>query len=492
MKKFTVMVASLLVAGGLSAQNFEDALRTSETFPRGNARFMSMSGAMGALGGNASAIGVNPAGSAIARSGVLEITPAFTYIKSENHFQGNYNRRFETAFRVPNFSLMFARETPDAGVLSGISYGFAVNNQNIFDASVRYDTKNATSSFSDEALWAAEQAGDIERFDPFTNLFYKTYLIDQNDDGAFFSDFRGGGTQYGQRQITRIDRSGGKNEYLFNFGLDFSQYVYVGADLSIQGINHTRIFTVEEQCPQENFEFLNGFTYRSNLAISGNGLMGKFGFIARPVEYIRLGLAYHTPTKFFLTEKETQRVKSSFYKSIFDDDNVVWGDESTTNEYDYSITTPGKTVASLGVVFKNVAMLGIDYESINYGNAYIDSRFDAFAYADENDGIKENLTRVDNLKIGAEAIYGMYSFRLGTALYGNPYEKYKNDDIFYRTDISAGLGIKTEGGFYCDFAWVKSTQTKYNYLYTNYVGDDVEGKSKIKKSDFAVTLGFRF
>lgn len=494
MKKLTVIVASLLVTGGLSAQNFEDVLRTSEIFPRGDARFMSMSGAMGALGGNTSAISINPAGSAIARNGVLEFTPAFTYIKSENHFQGNYNRRFETAFRLPNFALMVARNTPNAGVLSGISYGFSMNNQNIFDASMRYETKSATSSFTDEALWQADNNQGTE-LPAFSELFWQSYLLNKDEYG-FFTDFTEFyPPQYGHQQTTVINRSGGKNECLFNLGLDFSQFVYIGADLSIQSINYNNTFMLEERDIHQQFDFLDKFTYGEKLAVSGNGFMGKFGAIVRPIEYIRLGIAYHTPTTFFLSEEFTQHINANFDQNVNpnpEGNNILNGAANTSNVYDYNITTPGRTLASVGFVFKNIAMLGIDYESVNYKNAYIEAHYHDSALSDANDAVADNLTRADNLKIGAELAYGMYSLRLGTAFYGNPYENRKNDNTFYRTDISAGLGIRTEGGFYCDFAWVKSAQTQYNYLYTDYVGNNIEGKTKLRKTDFAVTLGFKF
>lgn len=500
MKKITALAAGLLIVGGLAAQNFEDALRASEVFPRGNARFMSMSGAMGALGGNMSAISVNPAGSAISRAGAMEITPAFSYIKSENHYQGNYERRFDAAFRVPNFGLMVARNTPNAGVLSGVSYGFAINNQNIYDASIRYETQRAKSSFTDEALRNAEMTNG--ELDNFTNLFWDTYLLRQDDYG-FYTDFTEfDPATYGQRQTAVINTSGGKNEYLFNLGFDFSQYVYLGVDLSIQSINYQREFLIEEENNSrnttgiwQNLDYFNNFVYRENLLISGNGFTGKFGIIARPLEFLRLGLAYHTPTKFFLSEEQTYRLNASF-NNMPDPDSEGGSDiinSASTRDsriYDYSVSTPGRAIASVGFVFKNIATIGFDYESVNYENACLDS-YD-YSFSKENNVTEMNLSRVDNLKIGTEVNYGMYSFRLGTAFYGNPYESYKNDETFYRTDISAGVGMKTINGFYCDLACVKSTQTKYNYLYTNLDDADVMGKSKLKKTDLALTLGFKF
>ena len=46
-------------------QNISDAVRYSTETTLGTARFKSMSGAFGALGGDMSAVSVNPAGSAI-------------------------------------------------------------------------------------------------------------------------------------------------------------------------------------------------------------------------------------------------------------------------------------------------------------------------------------------------------------------------------------------------------------------------------------------
>ena len=54
-----------LAAMGTQAQNYTDALRYSTEELTGTARFKAMSGAFGALGGDPSAVNINPAGSAI-------------------------------------------------------------------------------------------------------------------------------------------------------------------------------------------------------------------------------------------------------------------------------------------------------------------------------------------------------------------------------------------------------------------------------------------
>ena len=54
-----------LLCLSLNAQSLNDALRYSQTSLSGSARFSALSGAFGALGGELSAISVNPAASSV-------------------------------------------------------------------------------------------------------------------------------------------------------------------------------------------------------------------------------------------------------------------------------------------------------------------------------------------------------------------------------------------------------------------------------------------
>ncbi|WAC01768.1 hypothetical protein N7U66_18030 [Lacinutrix neustonica] len=65
MKKLLLLFIGVLTMTTLNAQNINDALRYSHGEIMGSARYRALSGAFGALGGDLSAINVNPAGSAI-------------------------------------------------------------------------------------------------------------------------------------------------------------------------------------------------------------------------------------------------------------------------------------------------------------------------------------------------------------------------------------------------------------------------------------------
>ncbi len=84
MKKTKLIILLLVTAinAGL-AQNVDDALRYSQIFYNGTARFTSMGGAFTALGGDISTLNQNPAGIGLFRSSEIAISPQLHYFKAE-------------------------------------------------------------------------------------------------------------------------------------------------------------------------------------------------------------------------------------------------------------------------------------------------------------------------------------------------------------------------------------------------------------------------
>ena len=80
-KIFLILV--LIFSDQAFNQNISDGLNYSSNSIEGTARFNSMSGAFGALGGDLSAIAVNPAGSAVFNNGHFSLS--FGSDKKENH-----------------------------------------------------------------------------------------------------------------------------------------------------------------------------------------------------------------------------------------------------------------------------------------------------------------------------------------------------------------------------------------------------------------------
>jgi len=89
MKKLAfILTATLLTISGIFAQNVDDALRYSQLFYTGTARFMSMGGAFTALGGDMSTLSQNPAGLGVFRSSEISLSPQLLHNNTSANFHG--------------------------------------------------------------------------------------------------------------------------------------------------------------------------------------------------------------------------------------------------------------------------------------------------------------------------------------------------------------------------------------------------------------------
>ena len=90
------LIVMLTSCCGIYSQNISDALNYSSNSYQGTARFNSMGGAFGALGGDLSAIAVNPASSAVLNDGHFSLSFGSdsksgnaSLLNSSNNFEKN-------------------------------------------------------------------------------------------------------------------------------------------------------------------------------------------------------------------------------------------------------------------------------------------------------------------------------------------------------------------------------------------------------------------
>ena len=104
-------------------------------------------------------------------------------------------------------------------------------------------------------------------------------------------------------QENRVESSGGITEINLGWGTEASKKFMAGLSLGINIINQDRRTYFHESDAtgdtDNDFSFL---TYDETFTLKGYGLNLRGGLIYRPKEYIRLGLAVHTPTWMSLKE----------------------------------------------------------------------------------------------------------------------------------------------------------------------------------------------
>jgi hypothetical protein len=93
MKKYIFILILALSITNLNAQEVRDAIRYAQDNINGSARFRGMSGAFGAVGGDLSAINVNPAGSAIFSNNQLSFSINTTSINNNSNYFGTQSNK---------------------------------------------------------------------------------------------------------------------------------------------------------------------------------------------------------------------------------------------------------------------------------------------------------------------------------------------------------------------------------------------------------------
>ena len=159
--------------------------------------------------------------------------------------------------------------------------------------------------------------------------------------------------------------------------------------------------------------------------------------------------------------------------------------------FDYDLLTPLKAIGSLAFIIGNYGLISADYEFVDYSSAKLDSR--DYSFRDENNSIDAKYKPASNFRIGGEYKFDIFSFRLGGAYYGTPFESglnRKSEDqhqIFY----TGGIGIRGKSGF-VDFAYALGQSADFYRPY-GLSNETVPGvKTSYNDHRIMVTFGVRW
>ena len=145
-KNLLLILFSLTV----QSQNLSEILNLTIDIPNGTARFESMGGAFGALGGDLSAININPAGSAVFIDNQYGFTLSSEKKENKTIFFNNSVEKNDNKFSFNQGGAVWLLKNSGGGNINKISFGFnaQTNNsyKNNFEISGR-NTKNSIDTF---------------------------------------------------------------------------------------------------------------------------------------------------------------------------------------------------------------------------------------------------------------------------------------------------------------------------------------------------------
>ncbi|HHU25428.1 MAG TPA: hypothetical protein GXZ56_02245 [Bacteroidales bacterium] len=519
MKKVTSIFSFLfLLSTLLHAQGALDAYRFSREDLYGTARAMSMGGAFGALGGDLTGVSINPAGIAVYRSsevvGTLDTS-------TERSTVGSRDAR-RTQFKMDNLGFVgYFPLRNDAMPL--FNFGFTYNKLKSFNKDITA-VGSPNSSLKDyiaDVSWGIDPRNlqfhdDLP--DPFLTqpwlsvLGYNSYLINPEDGtGPRYLPLNTGG----QKPINRIStrERGYIDNFDFTFGTTIHDVLNLGMSLSVKSISYRINSEYEEEFGKGDVGLYN------NLSVSGAGFGAKFGVIYRPMNELRLGIAYHTPTLYALSENYKAEMVDNLAAYV-DDPDYKPGNTYTdhfTNEYD--LKTPGKFVASVAGVLGSRFIISLDYELMDYGKTRLmvpANSSDSHTWYDaHNQFISDDYLLASTVRFGMEyrvtsQLYGRLGYAWMQNAYDESYETSGDPAIAWSNSIfrmegdahwiTGGIGYRFNRNFYIDAALVYKTQMDDLYPFPNLY---TEGRQKLvidaspfKLKNYAtrglITLGYRF
>ena len=517
MKKIIIALTVVLNCSLLMAQTELDALKYVQTDINGTARYMGMAGAFGALGGDASAIKDNPAGLGIYRSSELSGTMNVMMQNSISKWNGTTTSAddpYKTGLN--NFSFVLAMPTwlneNEGKSLINSNWSFSYNRLKNLNRTVNINSGASNSSITDfmeyfsSGLSEADLSGSNEpNNNPYNTTYvpwlsvlaYKGYLINPiagtnnwatllNQDETVIPSFE------------MVER-GYIDEYSVGWAGNFSNKLYLGTTLNLQKIDYTLSSRYSEE-----FHDGGNMALNNTITSSGSGLNLNIGAILRPTDFLRLGLALHTPSIYAMHDT---------YKATLNYDNTEKGSESTpTDGYNnFQIQGPIQLNASGAYILGSKGLISLEYNFANYtGTRLMNDVGSTQAYNAENQRMSNSLNDVHTIKIGGEyKLTDNFSLRAGYAISTNatkPDAQKIMVDYTTRTDteyflnngasyLTAGFGYR-EAGWFIDCAYVhKNLNESYmpynsNLLSTNLA---VTPASVISNSNnILLTLGLKF
>jgi hypothetical protein len=430
MKRKLILITLFLYSISFYSQRYgytDLSILFSQDDYRGTARFNAMSGSFGALGGDVSALYINPASGAVFNNSEFSGSLSTHTTDTQANYYGTNTINNHTNFRLPQMGIVFVFENSyKRSPWSKFSLGF--NYSMVNDFSNNYTTK-----------------GDNDT--PFAH--------------SIFDDSEHNITDY---QTFTNDLKGYTNVYSFTFSAAYEKTLYVGASINTHQTNLVQSIYLKE----ENWNGTNNDNnlleteYNDYLSEVSNGVSLGIGIIGKVTNNLRLGLAFQSPIWHYDIKEET-----------FDD------------YFNYTIKSPSKLTTSLAYIFNRAGLINIDYSFSNIHKTSLGGNID---FSNENEELRSILNNdARTLKIGTEWRLKEWSFRGGYSYQDSPF--YDAQNKYDIEGYSFGIGLKMKNTKF-DISYEKKSQSDLYDIYSEYpYSDDTVSADRIAPTSLNIDTG---
>ena len=298
MTRLLLILSYLLVALSPIAYS-QDVQRFSERQIIGTARYVGMGGAMTAIGGDPSAVQDNPAGLGLYRRSEITLSVDETIDQTAQSAVSTLNNPHYTRsrFALPQVSAIWAwgKDSKQKGMVYN-NFMFSFNRLASFNRDILVKgagmgmveticekTNGLAENYLQDKPWDDPEIGWL------SILGYEGYLINPmaEDQWAPAVEFTAG--------TLTLTETGTADQYTLSWGSNISNQWYLGLNLNIPTLNYTKHISLLETNRANSAEL------KSMYHVSGVGVGGTIGLIYRPIQALRLGASFHTPTMMSLS-----------------------------------------------------------------------------------------------------------------------------------------------------------------------------------------------
>ncbi|KQS34460.1 OmpP1/FadL family transporter [Pedobacter sp. Leaf194] len=510
LRSIFIVAGIVLASNSLYAQYTSDVLRFSQPELGSSARFKGLGGAQTALGGDISSLSGNPAGLGFFTKSEFTFTPEFNNFKVGSEYLGSTQSDKNSKAGINQVGVVFyspVNKPKGSDLNSGwvsLNFGVGYNKTNNFNSRISYGGKNSKSSMADYFADLAIASGggdpatstDALAAGSLEQMAYNTFLIEYDPAGYFPT------TALNNTQQSVINRSGSQSEVNIGMAGNYENKLYLGLSLGLTNLNYTSDLAFTESGNNLNYtgqpaDFLNGtytFDYNSIQETKGNGINAKLGLIYKPVNELRLGLSFVTPTWYSLTDNFSENLNASYRRANGSAVPEYTNPLSSYNS-EYSLRTPYKVSGGAAYILGNSGLITADVEYVDYSSIHFSSNF-------PNEERRTNLDVANlykgnfNYRAGLEfKVVDNFMLRGGYSFAGSPY---KNLD-FTTQAYSGGLGYRFDN-YYVDVTYRHTKWDSTNSPYTisssypdyNVTGVGPTANLKNTADNVFLTFGVRF
>ena len=458
---FYIPVFIIIIFQTTVAQTVNDVTVFLSEELNGSARYNSMAGAFGALGGDLTAVSVNPAGSSVFLHSEFGSTLNYVNNAIESSYFGSRANKEDNNLKLDQIGAIFIfNNTNSESSWSRLATGINSHRVSKFDYMATVSGRNSRGidtyfihftdglNFENLPLYDGETIEEVYRILGEENGFaaqqaflgYQSYIINpfsfEDGETQYYSN-----VEYGQLDH-RLDilSKGLHRKTALNFSGLYNNILHLGINLNLHKLEYHSDQSFYEtgqysESPVYNIDFENG------LSSFGQGVSVQIGAIVR-LKNLRLGLTYDSPQFLEISDQTKQKVSSFYIDQGFVVKETI--DPNIINSYEaYLINLPSKTTLSAAYVFGGKGLLSLDYGIQNAANTVLSRNVSSGYLNNLTSSLPDTFGSIQTIKVGGEYRFNDISLRAGILNRNNAHKSVSTSDHAFTFGLGLDFGSNT-------------------------------------------------